>query len=555
MATHPDEKTPDPVHAADDTALREALEQTYTRKATGLVRELGPFDIFAFAAAVSTPLGIVLATTIFIVDAAFPGANILLDLGLCFVLLPLIWIPTSLLAAAMPGVGGDYLIVSRILNPVAGIFSNICAYTNSLLSVALVAYLFVQEGIVTTLGIVGIVGGGQGWINASHTVASKGWTFAIGTALVLFVSALSVTRTKVVARVMAWGYYIALVGILASIVILLLTSHHHFVSVVNQIGKPYTKGGGAYAATIAAGQKSGTVLKHFSSVNTLGALFSVTLALNATWYNIYLNSETKSAGRRGRQLMTQAGVGYFQLVVVVFAVLIIFHTAGQHFILAASNGSFPAPVSPYLNFFASAIAGGSALAIILGLAFLFAFPPWLYGNLAMCQRLPFAWAFDGLLPRVFTKVNPRTHTPVLSIAITAVICVGFTAWAAFGTSFIELVTYTGITGLGTLFMLAISGIVMRKRRPALYDGSPADWRIAGVRVLGISSVGYLGFAILFTYLLFRFHTNLGIKNSLTAILVVAAEAVVSVMLYYGARAVQRRRGVDIELAYRDLPVD
>lgn len=532
--------------------------QIYTRKATGLVREVRLADMFAFNASAMAPVGWALAVVVFVVFAAFPGANLILDLVICAVLLPLVWVTFSLMAAAMPGIGGDYLYGSRILHPVVGIFSNLCTYVGALLSVALVAVLFNQIGVVPMLTTVGVIGHSSAWIQAGHDLSTRGWSLGLGALLVIALSALSIIGTKAVARAMAWAYFVALGGVIVSLLVLLFTSHQHFVSSINHLSTPFTHTGNTYNATIAAGSKAGLIYPDkggYSGANTLGALFPLILGMNATFYGIFLAGEMKGAGKRSRQLVAQTGAGYFQLILIFLGVLIIIHAAGYNFIAAASNGGYGVPTSPYFTFFASAIIGSPVVALLLEVVFMLAFPVVLYANLGVCQRVPFALAFDGLLPKKVAKVNERTHAPVVAIVITAILCLAFTAYAAYAKSFIQVIAYTGVTGLMIFVVVGFCAAIIRLRRPQLYDGSPAEWRLGRVHVLPVVGGGCCLLGVFLYYLLFRFHTVLAIPQVWAAIAVLAGIAALAVGMYAGAKIAQRRSGVDIDLAYRTIPSD
>src|ERR1700682_5824662 len=96
----------------------------FVRNATGLVRELSPFDAFNLVfSAVLIPVGI---TQVFSFAPTFwPNANVLVSflssipLVLCFGMVYLYF------TVAMPRSGGDYVWVSRILGPGVGFITNL----------------------------------------------------------------------------------------------------------------------------------------------------------------------------------------------------------------------------------------------------------------------------------------------------------------------------------------------------------------------------------------------------------------------------------------------
>src|SRR5947209_2008968 len=96
----------------------------FVRNATGLVRELSPFDAFNLVfSAVLIPVGITQAMSF--APTFWPGANVLVSfllsvpLVLCFGMVYLYF------TVAMPRSGGDYVWVSRVLGPGLGFVTNL----------------------------------------------------------------------------------------------------------------------------------------------------------------------------------------------------------------------------------------------------------------------------------------------------------------------------------------------------------------------------------------------------------------------------------------------
>ena len=86
----------------------------------------------------------------------------------------------------------------------------------------------------------------------------------------------------------------------------------------------------------------------------------------------------------------------------------------------------------------------------------------LYGQ----TRILFAMGRDGLLPKVFTKVNPRTQTPIANTVIVAVLI-------AIPAAFVSLGQLAEATSIGTLAAFAVVNvgvIVLRRKRPDLPRG-------------------------------------------------------------------------------------
>ncbi|MFI6684369.1 amino acid permease [Streptomyces sp. NPDC050485] len=106
----------------------------------------------------------------------------------------------------------------------------------------------------------------------------------------------------------------------------------------------------------------------------------------------------------------------------------------------------------------------------------------LYGQ----TRILFAMARDGLVPKVFAKVSPRSGTPVANTVVVSLFC-GVLAAA------VPLGNLADATSIGTLFAFAlvnVAVVVLRRTRPDM----PRTFRVPlgwVVPVLGFLSCAYL----------------------------------------------------------------
>jgi amino acid transporter len=106
------------------------------------------------------------------------------------------------------------------------------------------------------------------------------------------------------------------------------------------------------------------------------------------------------------------------------------------------------------------------------------------------SRLPLAMALDGMLPRVFAKVNSRTQAPWVSILILA------TGWAmCLGLGFERLVTIDiMIYGL-SLFLEFTALVVLRVREPNLPRAFKIPGGMFGAVMIGLCPMLLLGYSI------------------------------------------------------------
>jgi APA family basic amino acid/polyamine antiporter len=529
----------------------------FSRKATGLVREVSPVAAIAFIAS-AIPVGVALSILLFGVFVAFPGANIEVAIIICLATIPVVGGVFALLSATMPRIGGDYLYCSRIVHPTLGMASNFMQFVSVLVSVAAAGYLFAKAGLSSAFATVGVLTGSTGWLTASNTVGKAGWVFACAAALVIFFTVLSMFGTKVVLRWVAWFYFLSVGSVILAFITLLFVSHAQFVTNLNAMSRPFTHTANTYSATVAAGIKGGLRLPDhggYSTGNTLGAVFTTLAITGALWYTAYISAEMKGAGRRRRQLSIGLGTSFAQGIFVLLCVILFVHVIGYDFFASASTGFYGAPAPGFYNFFTGVAANSPFLGILVSGLLLLGFPPFLYTNLGIAQRLPFAWAFDGIVPARLARVNPRTHTPNVVIIGVGVICIGLCAWAAFASSFLQVISYCELLGYGPFIPVGIAAMVFPYWRPDIYKGSPSDISVAGVPLISIGGflLALIGVGVI--VLMAIFHTNLGDPTAIVPLAVMAGSALAGVCIYLAAQRIQAQRGVDIAVGYKSLPAD
>ena len=409
--------------------------------------------------------------------------------------------------------------------------------------------------LAPTLQMVGALSGNTWWLHSANTVLEKGWTFAIGSVAVILVGILAAVGTRFAGRIMTILYAIAFVGGIVVILIALFTSRASFASHLNSFSRAFTHSADTYGATIRAGAKAGLrypSVSGYSTANTIGAIILVYGFSSAYQWGVYLSGEMKGAGRRSRQLSSMVGAGLGQGLLLLLAIVILTHTVGYNFLIASSSGSYAVPVSPYPNFLVGVVTG-TFLAGVLGVTLLCSFLPWLYANSSMTYRAPFAWAFDGLIPRRFTAVSERHHTPVFAIAVMTVACVAIVAWASFSSNFLTVIAFSFLWAYVSFTLVGLAALLMPSRQRDQYRGSGADWKIGGIPVLPVAGAVTVVWNLFMIYLGLHYHTNVGITHVSSAIYVIGGTIVVAVLYYFVAKAVQRSRGVDITIAYRAIP--
>ncbi len=531
----------------------------YTRKATGLVRSVGQVDQTVFAAASTSPLGLALVFGLFSLTL-FPRSNPYVALIVALAIGIAVWVTFALLSAAIPRIGGDYTFNSRILNPWIGFAGNLAVFISSTIGSGLWAWWFAQQGLSPAFSVIGSVTGSgtfTGWGNelaGGHQTIS--FLFAVGT--LILVSILAAFGTRLIVRVMTWMFFVAAAGFLVSMLILLFKSTSSIHHAIDAAG-----GAGSYNKTIAAANKAG-LGGGYDATQTLGAIYSFVGVTIFVWWSTYMSAEFRGANQRKRQFVSMVGAGLGQGTLLFIGMAIFLGSVGRVFFAGALTGSYTAgPVGSAGYAYFSALASASnVIAVILAIAFIGWLLPGLYINMAMCQRAILTWAFDGLIPQRAAAVNRRTHTPVFAIAATAVLAIAAAAWVAYSPNFFRAFAIMQLYAYVPIVLVGLAAVLMPIRRPDLFKGSAADWRVGGIPVLQTMGSVCAVVGVFAIYLVIRFHTNLGLVNTpggfpyftftwLSPLIVF----VVGAAWYYIARAVRKSEGIDLDLAYKQIPPD
>jgi basic amino acid/polyamine antiporter, APA family len=525
----------------------------YARNATGLVREVGIFSQGQYTAS-GSPLGVALVIGLFTL-IVFPRSNFFIAMAISLFCGVFVWVAFALLTAMMPRIGGDYAFNSRILHPIIGLGANFCWFIGAMMAAGLWSYWVAEQGLSPAFTVIGSVTHSSTLVSWGNFFSASHHTHVFITAVIvlLVMTGLSILGTKVVMRVMAALFFIAVGGFLVDTVILAVTSHASFQSHVASLA-----GADAYQKTVAAGAHSGLYPTHgYSAKNTIGAVYYTLSNIIFCWVGAYTAAEFKGAGQRKRELQTMLGAGLGQGILVVIAGAIFLSTVGYNFFVSALSGNYTGPggstvgLAGYL-YFAGVAAPSTFLVVILSLAFMGWWMPGLYVNVGMAQRALLSYSFDGLLPKPLAYVNSKTHTPIVAIIIVLIGATGGAAWVSYSTGFFTVLGIMLLLSFVPMLFVGISCMIVKRRRPDLYSGSPAEWRLGGIEVLPIAGAGCFLVSVAAIAVALYFHKELGFSFWKAALLPVAV-MVGAAVWYVVARRVRSRQGVDLDLVYRTIP--
>ncbi len=538
----------------------------YVRQSSGLVREASVIDAIIFNAVFSAPVGATLAFGIFYALGSFPGADIIQALLIAFVVNIPVVVMMSMMASAMPRTGGDYVWISRILHPSVAVFSNFAAAISALIGAAFWARSFAVLALGPALAVLGAVTQNSGLINAGNAVSGSDatgqwWTFGLGLLLIVILAVAMSAGTKTSFRVQNVCWIIATLGTFLAFIALLISSNQSFIANFNAFAQPFTHSANSFLAIQVAAAKAGFVFlggHQFSSTLPVVAIIMTFMMWN--WWSVYIAGELKSAGNLRRQLVIMIGALVWDSLFMIIGVLLLYHSATEQFIASinalAGTPGYLLPVAPFYNLMASIAANNSVFALLIAVSFLFWNLPAMFPNTFMPVRTIFAWSFDRILPSRLSDVSERTHAPIPAIIVASIIVAGILAWSVISSSFFTLLSMGVLAGVITIICVSVSAIAFPFRRPDLFRNSPANTRIAGIPLLPIVAVLSIAVMIGLTYLVLSYQ-QFGIatpqSGPLPGFIFMGALIVIGLAIFFIARFVRARQGINLDLIYKELP--
>jgi APA family basic amino acid/polyamine antiporter len=539
------------------TTADRSESRLFVRNSTGLVRSASALDATIFNAVISAPIGSTLAWSIFFALVAFPGANPVGVLIITLIINIPVLIMFALLGASMPRVGGDYVWVSRILNPPLAMISNLCMIMGGLLGAAYFAKFF----SVFALGPALVAGGS---LSHNHTLVSWGsnfennhtWTLVGALVMVALQTYILIRGTKSTFRWQNGAFLIAMVGIIVAFFVLAFASKGAFVSNFNSLNKSF--GGGTIGKVVSSTGATHAAPDLGNMSATLPVVFSVMGFMMWNFWSVYMSGELKSASNRRRQLVIMFGALVFDVVLLIIGTLLLFHVAPYNVVYALNAGSkaYAIPSGPFYPFLAALSVNVPFFTVIILGCFLFWALPSMIANTFMPIRSLFAWSFDRLMPEKLADVNERTHSPVIAIVTVNVIIAALTIWSVYSNAFQLVLGLIVLAGCLGVVIVALAAIALPLRRPELYKASPANVKFLGIPVLWI--VAPLSIAIFVTLAVISTQYPALVMNGDSANFWwipawFGGLMVVGAALYYIPRFIRARRGINVSFVYRELP--
>ncbi|MGD0477505.1 MAG: amino acid permease [Nitrososphaerales archaeon] len=540
--------------SSEQTKAQPVQPKVFVRESTGLVKNVSFFDSIAMnmsnmsVGALLGVIGISGLAPMFFANQDMHGVNLVLLSVIAFILsFPQIVVYT-IMSRRYPRSGGDYVYVSRIFGGPAGSVLSFMGYT-----METTAYLaLIVLSTVFAIGSVGLfftfnsnllglaVPSGEGPANPTNQ-------FLVGATLFTVLIAINILKPKagfkLVSTLTIFGFFAILLGM----GVLLNAGSTGVQNYINSQG-------GAFAI-------NGSSTYNIVSSQYPGGWFSwgptiFLLPLLAAFVYPWLNASPAVAAEIKGKTALKWNVPISAVLVFAFvtsSIGVMYWTAGQAFTNAAYTsptlvyGLYPAATS--FNFFtlAMGVSGNAVIAWLIGIGWIVANMSVLAYGIIVISRYLLAQSFDRFLPARISNVSSRFGSPITAHLVDLVITLGLVGFAAFAYSI-----QGGIGGADALF-----GAVLASMIYFIFVGLAAA--IHGMKKeVGITKVilvlaGILN-VFIFGFLSYQFlsYPDVWSLKPLTYYFIILT-AVAGALIYFGSSWYNKKRGIDISLAYKELP--
>ena len=543
-----------------------ATQEVFTRKSSGLIRVMSPFSAFVYNV---LTMGLIFPWVFLQAPAAFPGSNLWLGILICTFFQTFVSFSITFLAAAMPRSGGDYIFQSRILGGATGFTSVMSGFVIWILQwVALSGWLFATLGLAPMFLALGVKLNSPALLHFGLWCQSAWGVIIISIILAGFTAWFLVTGFKNYVVVQWFLFGAVIIAFLIVLGVLAATKTHIFGQKFNAFMSELYRMEGhkpvadAYHSIINEVKATGFNVKPaFSLLATLGVAPIAWMSIQWSTYSVEQGSEIKNADSFNNQFWILVGSLWFTGILLALQGYFFQKAVGQQFLVSASAEYWPytkvatytlGDIQPFPSILVMAISS-PIIIMLIGIGYMAnSFQVTCNCYIGMTRDMV-AMALDRTLPEWVSRVHPRLHTPVnahLAYFLGSILWIFaynlIPVWGTWtlGVSF----------ACGYVFILsALSAALFPYKAPSIYQASPGAKY--GKLVVWTGTIGFIFAGAMVVSFIFVEPLGLsfigpgGWKPALLVILIILG----SYFWYVGSKAYHSKRGIDITLAFKEIP--
>jgi amino acid transporter len=534
--------------AANSAPAQPVDQGLFVRKASGLVKGWSSIDGFRYA---FFSVNLFLGVWGFSYASWIPGGSLFWSIIITTVLVVFGVLVYAGLISAMPRAGGDYVWQTRVFNSPIGFVLAATGWWFILWQwIPIYAALTVGSFVNPVLRILG-------WNAIADWLATKNGVF-VSSLIVIAVASLLVTiGMKAYARFQVWAVIIGMVGFIAILIILAVTSRHGFRVAFNREYLELYGTENAYAKTLAAGGE-GQAASPFAG--NLWDTFKLVpfMCFWLLWPNwgATLYGEVRGAKDFRKNVYAMGGALIAAAVLGLIFILLLSKTMGWQFFQASQTvqGVYPT-TGDYLSPAAMSawIVDSAAVQVILIVMLSLIVLGWWGTVFLSSTRVIFAAAFDRVLPEKAAAVT-SSGVPWMGLILMAVPSMivsalyAYTSWFAQYTYDATLVIAVTFLGSGLAFM------IMPWRTKGIWASSALPKiKLAGIPVMSLAA-GLYSLFLIFNLVLWLKDAIYGVNNW-KSLIFMGCLYLGAFLIWLAAAVTRRRQGMPLEAVAKEIPVE
>ena len=542
-------------------------QEIFTRKASGLIRVMSPFSAFVYNV---LTMGLIFPWVFLQAPAAFPGSSLWLGILICTFFQTFLALTFAFLASAMPRSGGDYIFQSRILGGGLGYTAVMSGFVIWILQwVALSGWLFASLGLGPMFMALGVKLSSSALLNFGLWCQGPMGNIIITLFLAAFTAFFLCTGFKNYVFVQWFLFGAVLIAFFLVLIVLAATKTESFALKFNDFMSRLAVMKGeqpivdTYRQIMEEVKFTGFNLKpHFGFLATLGVIPIVWMSLMWSSYSVHQGSEIKSGNSMKNQIYIIVISLWVTGILLALQGWFFQKAAGHEWLVAISAESYGYAavetfslgdiVYPFPSTLVMALSH-PVIVILIGIGYMA--NAWQVTNncyIGMTRDVV-AMSLDRTLPEWFSRVHPRLHTPVNAHLAYFIASVPWILAYNLVPVWFEWTLGVSFAGGYVFLLTALSGILFPKKAPSIYQASPSAK--FGKLIVLTGTIGFL-FALIIV-ISFLVVPNLGltffIPGGWKPALLVIGIIVFSFLIYLASKAYHGKRGMDVTLAFKEIP--
>lgn len=531
-------------------------KRIFLRKASGLIRTASGTDTFIYNLGVVS-IGLGVGTMLFYGPAFYPAGNLLWGCLIAGIAMAMISFGFIAWTVTLPRSGGIYVFGSRILPPALALTMSLVEIFAWLFYCAIAAYWIVILALAPMFAALGLLTGSESFSAISAWMLQPWATFLIGAAILVLSGIILSFGMRFYLMLNKWVFILAMASTVLLIVVLAMSSREQFVANLNELVGPGMGIADPYNAIIASGKEKGWGEAGTDFWQTLLVSNWAFLPLIGAAFSIAIGGEIKSVEKSQTWGMLGAvAIATIAWIVTIYLALKVFgfeFLGTAVFNLLMGEGGLTTPTDPSITLLTGILTKSPVITVLASLGFALWMWLWIPAMHTFGVRAIVAWAFDRVAPAPLAKISETYHTPVVAITVTAIVNIVFMALFVFSPFFSKIVILIEAAVLAWSVILG-AGIFFPYLRPQIYEKSPiSNRKIFGLPMMTVAC--FLGFVASQFYFWLLFLDANAAGHDPTQVMIVAGVFVLGLVFYYVMKMIRQSQGVDVTLAFKEIPIE